>query len=315
MAEADGQSRACRASGRLPLVWISVLTLLLLAAALPVAFMARSTGRGPWLADAMKSPLSIGCMVIVLCCAAALAGLACALWRAGAACRAAGRRRQEGAAILEFALALPIALMLVLVMIQSSLLMGANLCVHHAAYCAARSAVVQIPAGGGESLFEPANVVVDEYASGKYSRIRTAAVLALLPISCGSSDIPAGDAGPLIDGLQEFFARYRSPAPPWLTAQLARRMYYADEPDNTVVQVHPWPLDRPYGESEDIEVRVHHTFYLSVPYAGSLFARLDGRDGVELPLGDGEYGMRIHASCTLTNEGVRDYVDEELPEQ
>ncbi len=95
---------------------------------------------------------------------------------------------------------------------------------------------------------------------------------------------------------------------------LARKMQYAQ--DSTEVTVDPPERGRGslYGEKEDIHVTVRHTLYMSVPYANTVFAEVVG--GVELPFGDGEYGMVVVADCSLTNEGAQDYLDiEEFPSQ
>ena len=261
----------------------------------------------PWLADALTSRVSITCGLALLVSAVALSALLCALWRLGAAARARGTAPagQDGAAILEFALALPIALMLVLIMIQSSLLMGGNLCVHYSAWCAARSAIVTIPLDTGGA--EGPNVMDTYDASGKYLRIRLAALWALLPVSCGSTDWPEADDGGLVEDLREFFSRYDQSPPAWLDARLARKLRYADEHTEVLV-AEPQSPDG-YGESEDVRVSVRHEFYLSVPYAGRVFAAL-ASDGLDLSRG--HYATAIHASTRLTNEGVHDYIEEEI---
>ena len=60
-----------------------------------------------------------------------------------------------------------------------------------------------------------------------------------------------------------------------------------------------------------MHVGVNHTLFLSVPYANWLFSSLDKTDGRTMDFGPGEYGMVIHATCHLTNEGAQDYVDVE----
>ena len=107
--------------------------------------------------------------------AAGLAAICCVLWRAGQRNRRTANG-QSGVAMLEFAMVLPIGLILVLLMIQSSLLMVGNLCVNYAAYCAARSAIVTVPLDLSNS--EPHNVVAFGGTTGKTERIRLAAVWA-----------------------------------------------------------------------------------------------------------------------------------------
>ena len=310
MMEGDGHSGRPRALAR-PLCWAVVGLALTAVAAVGVLagggwYVANASGGG-WMAAALKSRLFITCAIVLAASALGLAALSGVLWRAGAA----GRRRrdgQSGVAILEFALVLPIALMLSLLMAQSTMLMGGNLCVHYSAYCAARSAIVQVPADYGP--VEPRNIVGTPDASAKLRRIKLAAMYAVTPVSCRSVAYrPGGDARILADGLREFFEQYNEDAPGWADHEdLARMVSYAEE--HTAVSLASPADGRQYGPHEDLRVSVKHTFYLSVPYANWLFTHLDP-DGVELGFGPGEYGMVMRASCRLTNEGVRDYVDTE----
>jgi hypothetical protein len=282
---------------------------------------------GHWVAAAMTSRLSIVCFIVTGVCALLLSAILAMLWRAGARGRS-GRSRsgQDGNAALEFALALPFALMLVLLMAQSSLLMGGNLCVHYAAYCAARSAIVQVPSSDGQEL---PNMVSDPAFSGKMARIKQAAVWAVMPVSCGDSEIqPSQSVGvtELQNALNGFFSQYGQQPPTWIADRLTRKFSYADEYTTVTMDppVNP-PKYRPYGRAdmltypnlqqadyspEDLTVRVQHTLYLPVPYAAWLFAKASA-DGVALDFGHNEYGMNINVSCMLTNEGMQDYVDVE----
>lgn len=324
--------RLCRGFSLLrPTLVAGLVTLLIAGAMILAGTGSRAIGgfsSGHWVAAAMTSRLSIVCIIIVCVCAVLLAAILGMLWRAGAA----GRNKrsgsgQQGNAAIEFALALPFLIMLVLVMAQSSLLMGGNLCVHYAAYCAARSAIVQVPCAGDSQ--EPANVVSDPAFSGKMARIKQAAVWAVMPVSCGDTEIsPSQSVGvtELQKSLTSFFSQYGKPPPAWIAGRLARKFSYADE--HTTVDmdapVHP-PKYRPYGRAdrlkyqdlqqadftpEDLTVRVHHTLYLSVPYAAWLFAKASS-NGVPLPFGHNEFGMKVDVPCTLTNEGAQDYVDVE----
>ena len=313
-------------------LWAVAALALIGVVAVGAAVIPQVRGR-PWLAEALTSRVSITCGLALLLATVALSVLLCVLWRLGqvARARSAAPAGQDGAAMLEFALALPIALMLVLIMIQSSLLMGGNLCVHYSAWCAARSAIVTIPLDTGGA--EGPNVMDTYDASGKHLRIRLAALWALLPISGGGLDLPeadecrghvSDDGRPLCDGrrlvehLREFFLRYNPDLPRWLDDPkdpddphrpplLAVKAHYADA--HTEVVVAEPRLPDGYGESEDIRVSVRHEFYLSVPYAARVFSVL-ASDG--LALGQGHYATTIHASTRLTNEGVHDYIEEEI---
>ena len=268
----------------------------------------RSVSWGPGMTAALRSPLSIFCGLVMLGSAVGLSALLCMLWRAGAPYRGRAERSQEGTIILEFALALPFALMLVLIMIQVSLLMGGNICVHYSAYCAARTAVVHIPIDDGG--FEEWNMLDDADSSGKYHQIRMSAVWALMPISSGSTDFDeSGDAAELVEGLRDFFSNCDATAPGWVGDYLARKLQYAQ--DHTQVEIAgPSDGSSRYAENEDIRVRVRHVFYLSVPYAGRLFAALD--DDEDKALDEGQYGTIIRATGRMTNEGVQDFITEEV---
>jgi len=296
---------ASRAAGR----WI-VLGVLACAAvllALAVAGQVVEPARDNWLFRALTSPLTLICAAVMLACAAALALLGQALWLAGARGRAA-RRSEEGAAILEFVMVLPIALMIILIMVQSMLLMVGNLCVHYSAYAAARTAIVAIP--DDYSPTEPPNHVSPPGSSAKQRRIKLAACWALMPVSSSSSNVGAGSTPELTGGLGRFFSSFGKQTPYWVQAHLAHKMQYAE--DYTELYLDPPKEDPngPYERNEDIHVTVRHTFYLAVPYAGKLFSEVSG--GVELPLGTGEYGMEIVADCSLTNEGESDIIEIEL---
>jgi Flp pilus assembly pilin Flp len=229
------------------------------------------------------------------------------MWRIGARARAR-QRSEDGGAMIEFALVLPFAMALVLLLAQSSFLMVGHLCVQYSAYCAARTAIVAIPDDLTRFGGEAQNYVdIDPDRSAKQGRIFRSAVWAVMPVSCSTSDQEKADLPELVNGLEEFFTAYGAETPGWVRANLERKWKYAY--NHTFVELAPPISGDLYGEAEDIQVSVRHTFYLSVPVARSVFRALD--DGVELDIGDGEYGLIMRATCALTNEGVQDYVDEE----
>jgi|GEM_PF-904159 len=310
------------------------------AGLLVVAGLAAALGaEGPlWLGRATRSGLFVVCGLVLLGSAAALVLAMLVLWQAGAAGRRQ-RRGESGAAIVEFALVLPIALMLVLLMIQSSMLMAGNICVNYAACCAARSAIVTVPLN--LSPDEPYNMVMagNPAGSGKLQRIKAAAVWAVMPVSASDVRSPEGDASALQEGLGAIYTAYGAGTPAWVQNYLARKIRYAedhtqvflDPPANANMQNVTYTNDDgstaqgdKYGPSarddsyrlspaagnvaaEDIRATVEHVFCLSVPYAGRIFSALS--DGVDL--GEGQRGLRIRASCLLTNEGAQDYVEVE----
>ena len=277
-------------------------------------FVAISSG-GAWVKQAFSGRLFWTCAGILAIGSAVLGALGTVLWQAGAearrARRAAGRGDgQSGAAILEFAMVLPIALMLVLVMTQASLLMGGSICVNYAAFAAVRTAIVTVPLDLNDS--EPHNAVFpDINNSGKLMRIHQAAAKAIMPVACSNRQAPAGDLSSFQTGLNRFFSAYGTATPGWVNDDLGIRYRYAL--DQTTITLTP-PADTTknlYADNEDLRVIVDHAFYLAVPYAAYIFSQL-GTDGVVLPFGTNEYGTRIRAASSLTNEGAQDLVDVEV---
>ncbi|MCE5276736.1 MAG: TadE family protein [Planctomycetaceae bacterium] len=255
-----------------------------------------------WLLSGLALAVAVGAVS-----ALGLAGIVVVLRALGRGARVAGvsiAADEGGGAMLEFVMVLPIALMLVLLMIQSSLLMVGNVCVHYAAYCAARTAVVTVPLYAGAD--EPHNFV-GLSPSAKTERIRRAAVWAVTPVSCSSPDLPPRDAE-LNAPLANLFDEYGAAAPTWIGEIISRKRQYADR--YTSIQLDDPAAGRQtlYADNENIAVTVQHTFYLSVPYAGWLFAKMDSDNRQNLDFGAGELGLVIRARQVLTNEGVADFV-------
>jgi len=281
------------------------------------AWMAMSAGRTwdrSWLVSAVTARGFLIHAAIVLAGAAAVVVLLVALAKA-ARRRARRPAGESGVAILEFALVLPWVLFLVLMMAQSALLMVGHMSVSYAAFCAARSAVVYVPANREAESNEPPNELDDDPDySTKMAAIKEAAVWALLPVSSGHRALPSGDYGTVADGLEGLFAQYQMDAPRWMIDLVGRKIGYAR--DYTTITLEPPENGLEYDQAEDLHVLVQHTFYLSIPYASAVYARL-APAGVELSFGTQDYhqwGMEISASCRLTNEGVRDTVEmDEFP--
>lgn len=260
-------------------------------------------GRRGWLAGALSSGSFRTYALVALASAAGLTAIGAVLARAGRARRTASDG-EDGAVIVEFALALPFAMMLALLMIQSALLMAGNVCVHYAAFCAARTAAVTVPMNIQPS--EPPNVVGWSDSAKNY-RIRSAAIWAVMPVSSGHPDQPGADVGALTAGVDRFFGVYGEPTPQWADDKFSRMMWYARE--YTDVELAP-PYDGDaYAPHEDLTVTVRHTLYLAVPFAGRILAAMD--DPVELGFAPGALGLEIEAQSTMPNEGAQDYVDVE----
>ena len=293
-----------------------------LAALLVLAIVAWPTvvGVGPrshWLLQSMASVLFRVCALVLVIGGLLFAAGVAFLWRAGRPYRTAGRGEQ-GVAILEFALVFPILLLLGLLMAQASLLMVGNVCVHYAAFCSARAAIVIIPQEYGSS--EPRNLLVDsDEDTSKMYRIKLAAVTALAPVSCGSEDITAAGVGGdvYVSGIEHFMSLYSVSQPAWADERLSRKLAYAAQFTDVSVappepRTNPAEMDEngQFDDNEDVHVTLTHTFYLAIPTGARIFSMFPG--GVALPFGENEYGMEMTASYTMPNEGVQDYVDIEV---
>ncbi len=305
------------ASGTVVLSVAAIIFVALLGGAF---WLANTSASGNWLGQAMRNRTFVISAAVFLASAIGLVAMCRAMHHAGAPYRNA-RSSQSGSVTLEFAIALPIALALVLLMTQAALLMGGNICVHYAAYCAARSAIVQIPSDLSPS--EPPNVL-DSPEATKMESIRDAAIWALMPVSCSNRDYPAGDDAGLASDVRSFMTHFGTTTGGWydradLATYLGRKRAYAE--DHTEITMYErldtdqtaeyWELDYPhvYQPRDEIRVQVKHTLYLSVPYAAKVFAAVEG--GTRLGFAPGQYGMEITALVSLTNQGVRDYVEVE----
>lgn len=219
-------------------------------------------------------------------------------------------RDERGTATVEFALTMPVALFLSLVLVQLTLLMGGHIYVHYAAFAAARSAITTIPLAAGEE--EPSNVYVGQTTVGKHERIRRAAVFAVMPVSGrsasdGSSNI---SAEAFAQGLRQYYQANNTPTPRWVDTFAAARLRYADEHTRVEVCTTQTGKDgsvtilpiaagvaHQFSPNDAVTVRVLHRFHLSVPYVRQIFADED------LPDGSGVYTL-ISAQSTLSNEGI-----------
>lgn len=245
---------------------------------------------------------------LVLLAATLLTWIGRALHLMGAAGRPAASPTR-GAVMVEFAMALLIAVPMAMILAQSTLLMVGNLAVQYSAFCAARTAAVQIGRdyGGDEQI----NAISFAEEFGKWRAIRRSAVYAVLPVSSSHTAGPASDAGLLADAVEGVYDAYGEAIPPILLNRLDHRLGYAEA--YTEVRLTP-PADGGllYDPHEDLVVDVEHVFCMTVPYANRIYALLDD-DGVDLDIA-GYYGMVIRSRSVLPNTGSRDYiVVEEFP--
>ncbi len=260
-----------------------------------------------WAAQALRSRTALIAGSVLLASLTILYVLIAAMWRLARQPSQAAENAEAGSAAVEFALLFPIALTIVLIMVQATLLLAGNLVVHHAGYAAARAAIVWVPES--VSYDEPRNVVSDPASSEKLMRIRAAAVYKVLPVSASRS-LGVGGAGPtaaaLQDGLRRFYELYDEPVPGWIENHLPAKYEYAW--NNTDVAIYPPEDGEEYGDAEDLRVRTRHTLYLSVPYARHVFAAFGAAREISA---DGAIGSDVEVTYTLTNQGVDDIIEVE----
>jgi hypothetical protein len=198
-------------------------------------------------------------------------------------------------------------------MAQATVVLGANLHVHYAAFAAARCAIVQVPADYSAIDNEGPNVVVNSASGYKLELIREAAVYALAPVSGngGSADSQVNsydtvNGASYVAALTKFYQSYNQSTPTWVANVIAGRVRYADA-NTTVILLDgtalpPTPLmDNPhtYGPVDPVAVQVTHKLNLALPLG---IARLfEGPNG-------GHEGNWTYCTLTahsmLTNQGV-----------
>jgi hypothetical protein len=245
-------------------------------------------------------------------------------WLAAAMVRLARRRSanlaadQQGTAVLEFALLFPVAMAIVLLMVQTSMMMTANLYVHYAAYAAARSAVVLVPLdeplpdghvcyayyydydSNSRVCQQVAECERNRLNAWKESRIRQAAVLALVPAAGSPQQMTiSGDSQGLQSGLAALFGRYGEIPPVWLGEKLALKYEYANR--YTDVEIDDPVLDA-FASREDVTVTVTHRCFIGIPFVRAAFG------GEPLPGMPGQYASEVKATYTLINQGSFDNV-------
>ncbi len=217
---------------------------------------------------------------------------------------------ENGTATIEFALVIPILLFFLLMLIQIGMLMVGYQFVQHAAFRAARTAIVQIP---GNQPGEPVNQINAGGDSGKFGFINTAARYAVMP-ACGELDGATSAAGPVLaDGMRQYFSAYGQGAPKWVDNLLAARTEYAAKKTRVKLlnasrngldagdfsQLPEFSGMVTYGPKDPVVVQVEHDMNLSVPYVRKFF-----QDGTQTTrAGEGAY-TTITTRGILSNEGV-----------
>jgi len=232
----------------------------------------------------------------------ALTVLAALEWRLVAALTRArvpavpGRRTAEGGtAVVEFAMLFPIAVMVLMIMVQLSLLMQGNVVINYAAYAAARSAVVQIPQ---DYVGEGRNELAVGPAGWKMDRIRRAAVLALTPIG---GRVPAEDEGLAIQAdLRLLYDQAGEQPRAGLGQAFAEKFTYCNE-RTRILEVGPPAGNDRFEPLQAVRVVVEHDLVLSVPFARAIFADGSFQDAD----GATHYYTTVETHYQLTNEGPR----------
>lgn len=216
---------------------------------------------------------------------------------------------ENGTATVEFALVMPILMFFVMMLIQISLLMVGYQFVQHAAFRAARTAIVQIPCTLGNETPNLINIGADD---GKFGQIKLAAQLAVMPV-CGELENAGGDQT-LPDALNKYYAAYGGTSPAWVDGLLGARFAYAKQKtrvkllqgsDGKGTDAADW-TGLPelsgafiYGPKDPVVVQVEHDMNLSVPYIRQIF-----QDGTQTTrAGEGGFAT-ITTRGILVNEGI-----------
>jgi Flp pilus assembly protein TadG len=283
-----------------------------------------AVGVSPWWYQALTSRLSLLCLALLIGCTIGLALCTQVLWRLGRSRRSAKKASlasdTRGTAMMEFALVFPIALFLILLLTQTTLVMAGNLYVHYAAFAATRAAIVTIPADYSAKDNEGPNVLT--VGGAKFERIRMAAVWALTPVG-GKGQGGSAPADQFAQGIDQYYSAMGQKAPYWADHVIPDRVRYADANTSITVlittattappqvtfeplgngQTYTYgygmgvapPTDPPRSSRDPVTIQVTHRFNLSIPYVRAIFA--DNRSK------DISYST-ISAQYTLTNEGI-----------
>jgi Flp pilus assembly protein TadG len=239
----------------------------------------------------------------------------------------------RGSAMMEFALVLPVILFFALLLAQATVVLGANLHVHYAAFAAARCAIVQIPCDYSTTTGEGVNTIVNSAASAagvgsKLELIRRAAVYALVSVS-GPDNAEGRDgvisSAPYAQALASLYTSYGQTAPSWVNNVIPGRVRYADANTNValvnVATVNGAVILTPladqdgkpdgsiqiYGPVDPVAVQVTHKLNLALPYVNKLiFMGVGGGQQAAMVNGK-QYSLTyctLTAQSMLTNQGV-----------
>ncbi len=203
------------------------------------------------------------------------------------------RREESGTAMLDFVLTFPFFTMVVLLVVQVALIINARVVVAYAAYTAARSAAVNVPEGEEDRVLRSAAIACSTI-SPNFFRVPTNVKIYLAVIS----DDTVGDIENFLTGLSTipFAPLFLFSEPQRHLKRIGPKIGYSFLATNVEIETDE---DEPRAP---VTVTVTHRYYLSVPYAGNIFARaLGDLAGYVVPV------MPIKDSFTLIKEGKAEY--------
>jgi hypothetical protein len=297
----------------------------------------------PWLALVIVLFAALGWLVALSCARLQLTRL-----------RQLHRDQAGSVQSLSFVLTLPVFFMLLMMIVQATQLMIAQVVVEYAAIAAARAAMVWVPAilatGGneGENRISSYSVNSDQSnseggtrylvspSSPKFEKIRSAAVLACLPIAPSRSVGTGGGQGNVSSGppLSSVQAAYQAVAPQstsnsMIATRIANKLAYSLA--NTQLQltfVHKsgepplatWYVGPDLGEfysneigwQDELQVKVTHALALLPGPGRLLFSKASSSSGATDQVSsqiqqqqNNLYTYSLTASASLGNEGEK----------
>lgn len=213
--------------------------------------------------------------------------------------------------MLEFALLLPIALFVVLLLLQVTLLMVGRVFTQYAATAATRTAIVQLPRDLADRGHGGPNWIVASEGNVKHDAIHAAASHALLPVA-GRVSGSGGDGARYAQAMADYLTRAGGDVPAWVDNLLADRYRYAfantavdlliveqaDADSTPTFDLLPAGWPHQFGPRDAVTVRVRHRLNLSIPYVKAIFADGETGDGR-----DRNHYTTVSARSTLTNKG------------
>lgn len=218
-------------------------------------------------------------------------------------------RSQDGSSAVQFILTFPFLLIIILLILQIALIVQAKFVINYAAFCAARSAIVTIPARVGSRRFtENRNEIqLNNSESPKMKIIQRSAALPCVGISPRQSPGLIAHTGTLGDFAAAAHLLPLSLFVPYThanyIAQMGLRAPYAYDRKNTKIEI--TPNTRQFTDHAEITVKVTHRYYLVVPFADRLLGQ-SYIGGSWFGFNSAKY-LEINEQYTLLNEGEPPY--------